>query len=306
MDDIQYVSASHIDTDKWNACIAHAYQGRVYGTSMYLDAVNPGWAALIMGNYEWVMPLPIHQKWGISYLAQPWFCQQLGLFGPAQPDHLLLEAFLWRIPRRFVLVDMNLNHTNPLPPLSTWEVAPRHNYELTLNQSYDELYQGYKKNNRTNLRKARKYGLVIDQKVGVEEMILLKKRNEKVPISPQNYRHLSQLLHGLVQSGQANIWGTLDAEGDLLAAVCLVEGKRYLTYLLASSSEAGKHQRAMFFLIDEIIQAYANSQLVFDFEGSMIPGVARFYEGFGASPILFHRIRKKGWVNRFVYRGQQK
>jgi hypothetical protein len=39
----------------------------------------------------------------------------------------------------------------------------------------------------------------------------------------------------------------------------------------------------MFLLIDEFIKKYSEKNLILDFEGSNMEGIARFYQGFGAT-----------------------
>ena len=43
----------------------------------------------------------------------------------------------------------------------------------------------------------------------------------------------------------------------------------------------------MTFLIDSMFQELAGKDIVFDFEGSMIPGIARFYKNFGGQEVYF-------------------
>jgi hypothetical protein len=55
-----------------------------------------------------------------------------------------------------------------------------------------------------------------------------------------------------------------------------------ISYLFPASLERGKLQSAMFLLVDELIRNSTGRYNWFDFEGSMIEGIARFYSGFGA------------------------
>ena len=59
----------------------------------------------------------------------------------------------------------------------------------------------------------------------------------------------------------------------------------------ALSSKEGKELRAMFFLIDQYIQMNAEKELTLDFEGSTLPGIARFFSGFGATPETYYRMK---------------
>jgi hypothetical protein len=48
-------------------------------------------------------------------------------------------------------------------------------------------------------------------------------------------------------------------------------------------------------LVDQYIRKYAGRDIIIDFEGSMIPGIARFFEGFGAKETNYARIIKSSF-----------
>jgi hypothetical protein len=50
-------------------------------------------------------------------------------------------------------------------------------------------------------------------------------------------------------------------------------------FILSVSSRKGKKSSAMFLLVDEFIKDFSGQNIILDFEGSNIPGIARFYEG---------------------------
>ena len=78
---IQYLPHAQINKTKWDACIAAAPNGLIYAHSWYLDEIIETWDALVMNDYESVMPLPYRKKYGVLYLFHPPFVAQLGLFG---------------------------------------------------------------------------------------------------------------------------------------------------------------------------------------------------------------------------------
>ena len=53
----------------------------LYCYSWYLDAVSDNWGALVMGDYEFIMPIPYTVKKNQSILYQPFFSQQLNVLG---------------------------------------------------------------------------------------------------------------------------------------------------------------------------------------------------------------------------------
>jgi hypothetical protein len=48
----------------------------------------------------------------------------------------------------------------------------------------------------------------------------------------------------------------------------------------------------MFLLIDTYIGQNAGKEMTLDFEGSNIPGIARFYKGFGALPQTYYSLHQ--------------
>ncbi len=78
---IQYLTNKQIDKQKWNTCIDNADNGLVYVYSFYLDHMAKYWDALVLNDYEAVMPLTWNKKYAVHYLFQPFLTAQLGLFG---------------------------------------------------------------------------------------------------------------------------------------------------------------------------------------------------------------------------------
>ena len=78
---IFYLEQENIDKQKWDDCIDKAGNGLIYAYSFYLDCMSKHWGALILGDYEAVMPLTWNKKYGICYLYQPFFAAHLGIFG---------------------------------------------------------------------------------------------------------------------------------------------------------------------------------------------------------------------------------
>ena len=108
---IQYLSYHQIDKHKWDACIDSAENGLVYGYSIYLDTMANYWDALVLNDYETVMPLTWNRKYGIYYLYQPPFTACLGIFGN-DLSTAIVKDFLLAIPAKFRYWDIALNEGN--------------------------------------------------------------------------------------------------------------------------------------------------------------------------------------------------
>jgi hypothetical protein len=94
---------------------------------------------------------------------------------------------------------------------------------------------------------------------------------------------LESLLTRAKSENALKFWMIQDSTSkEILAGVVFLLWNNRAYYLVPASSEAGKNHQSMTLAVDLFIQSNANSNLVLDFEGSSMPGISRFYEGFGA------------------------
>ena len=147
---ISYLPHNEIDFSKWDHCITHASNGLIYGYSYYLNRMAKHWDALVLGDYDAVMPLTWNRKYGIYYLYQPFLAAQLGVFG-ASINAATVETFLQAIPSRFRYWDFYLNYQNTFP-LHNYRLYQRKNLVLNLNKPYQEIFNGYRENIQRNIR----------------------------------------------------------------------------------------------------------------------------------------------------------
>lgn len=283
MKDIRYIHHHEIDFAKWDSCVDRSTNGLVYAYSWFLNEMSPGWDALVWKDYEAVMPLTKRKKWGISYLYQPAFCAELGIFSESDLNKGLVVSFLQQIPKQFRYIDICLNRRNSFQ-ISDFPFIYRRNFVLPLRHSYEEIEKKYITNHRRNIKKADGAGLQLTSDVAIEEAVLMSRRVMKeVAEVPENDWQSFIRLFNKAQSMQAAVCvGVQDRNGVLLNTAVFFKSHKFWYYLLAGSTEEGKTAGAAHFLIDRFIAQYASSDLFLDFEGSDIESLAFFYRGFGA------------------------
>ncbi|MBL0272173.1 MAG: hypothetical protein IPQ06_03675 [Chitinophagaceae bacterium] len=278
---IQFVTHQHIDKIKWDRCIENAGNGLIYGFSSYLDQMAKNWDALVMNDYESVMPLTWNRKYSIHYLYQPFLTAQLGLFG--HNNAALLESFLKAIPIKFKYCDIYLNHQN-IYPVKEFNLYQRSNYVLDLNKSYDEIYNGYRENIKRNIKKAVPTGCTVQNNFDVEIVIELAARQMKLHTkeSAGNLESFRNLYHFLHNRQMAITYGISSPQNEFLATCVFFFSHNRAYYILVGNHPDGKNFGASHALIDAFIKVHAGRDLLLDFEGSDIPNLAFFYSGFGA------------------------
>ena len=279
---IQYIPNLQIDKTKWDNCIDRANNGLIYSYSFYLDQMAKKWDALVLNDYEAVMPLSWNKKYGIPYLYQPFLTAQLGVFGNLI-DAELLESFLNAIPATFKYLDICLNQKN-VYALKDFEIYQRSNYVLDLNISYDQLYNNYRENIQRNIKKAMQAGCRVQKGFDAERVIELavgqmKGQNKESKENIIRFRKLYQQLHG---KQMATTYGILSSQNVLLASAVFFFSHNRAYYILVGNHPDGKSVGASHALIDAFIKDHAGKNILLDFEGSDVPSLAFFYSSFGA------------------------
>jgi hypothetical protein len=281
--DINYLRHHQVDKTKWDECIQGSDNGLVYALSVYLDHMCPGWDALVLKDYKAVFPLPRRKKFGIRYIYQPTLVAELGLFGnDITPE--LLDDFLDAIPSKFRYIDLPLNHRNHSDRSFSYK---RKNFVLPLNKNYDDICNGYAKNVKRNILKAERQDCVLDKTLHAKDVALLAKAHIH---DSDGLKHFLRLCESFAMQNKAICYG-VRAENSIIAAAAFLFYKDRVYYILAGNHEESRTRGASHFLVDNFIRDHALSDLVLDFEGSDVEGVAQFYSGFGAVEEPYTAVR---------------
>lgn len=292
---IQYVDHHQIDPTKWDSAILRSPHPLAYGLFEYLNAVcESQWDALIYNDYEAVFPLPFKKKFGIKYLVQPVFCQQLGAFG--SNVNVSTHDFLSAIPKRFFRVRLQLNpyfdQTNEVESIQTKpagiiassrKLTTKTNMTIQLSQPLD-----YNKDCKKNLHRLAE--LPIEYKINaisIRDAIDTYRKAWGKQNPEIEDEHYQLFANACTDKLSFTVTAHHQKEGDLLgAAIFLItpeNTKRSLHYVCAGPTEAGKSIGVMHGIIDFILNRYKGENMLFDFEGSSIASVASFYKKFGAN-----------------------
>lgn len=278
---IKYIKRSELDDVKYDACIENALNTRIYAYSWYLDIVADNWDALVLNDYEAVMPLPLlrmKRNFFIAKILQPGFCQQLGVFTIVKLSELNLKTFLDNFiklkPKNY-----SFNTENMIP--LNYSLNKKVNYELNLEREYETIALKYSKNLKRNINKAKKNSLIVSNNASVEELISIKRDCMKHQISSKKFNIITKLMNELIYKNLGEIC-SVTINDDIIASAFFIKSKNRIIHLFSASNELGRKYGAMSLLFDTMIKQNVNKKKVMDFEGSMIVGVAKFFESFGA------------------------
>ncbi len=279
---IRFIENSHIDRAKWDSIVSDC--GLVYAQSWYLDIVHPEWSALVLDEYEAVMPITGGKKFGVNYLFQPFFVQQLGVFSRRKVTAEMLHGFLHAIPKKFRFAEIRLNEGN-IVENQLQGIEYHRNVTLDLNLDYATIRASYHNNTKRNLSKSENLDLQIIENIDIRKIIRLFRENRGATVGAwgdAEYDTLISLAESALRRHAAFTLGVTEKSNDeLLCGALFMKTPSRVTFLFSGNSDRGKETHAMTFLLDRAIQRFANQPVTFDFEGSDDDNLVRFYLGFG-------------------------
>jgi hypothetical protein len=278
--DVQHIPHKKIDKELWNNCINNALHGSLYATSLYLDTLTKGWDALVVNNYEIVMPLIHKKKYGIGYLYQPPYLPEIGIFSIHEIDNKTIEYFLEKCFSIFKFAEIafsfpitfstNNKHT---------ETKLLNNFVLQLNNEYEVTQQNYLPSFHKSLRRLQKLSLAYSKDAELTDTInkfkglYLKRISSLKEIDLQRFEEACKAL-----KNDCIIRQVKNVDGIVLASVLLLKYKNRLYNMQSFVTAEGKIKEANYFLYDKIIAEFSGADYILDFEGSSIKGIAAFYE----------------------------
>ena len=294
--DIRYVRRKDLDSGKWDACVQSSPNGMIYAYSFYLDKMARHWDALIMNDYECIMPMVWNRKWGIRYLYQPPFTQQLGICAREPLTRERVDQFLELVSGQFRFAEINLNFENQ----SSRQLVQRENFVLDLNKPYEELFGQYKQDLHKNLRHAAQFNLDYSDRVDLKYTLRKFKETyeDRTPqIRPNHYSRFEKLCAELMVKDMILLRSIHANDDEILATALVLKDKNRLYLIQSTVTPMGRKRGANHLLLDRIIREFSEQPLILDFEGSDIPGIAHFYKNFGSEnqPYAFFRFNQLPW-----------
>jgi hypothetical protein len=288
-ENIRYLDRHEIDLEKWDHCILEAPNGLIYARSFYLDVMAEKWSALVAGDYEAVMPLTWNRKYGISYLYQPPFMAQLGIFDLNNKNLIGTENFIHQAKMYFKFCEIHLNAKN-----DPGECIERANYTLSLDRSYSEIRSGYKKRLLENLAEAESHNLhySISDDFSTTVSLFQSTYGTRFPqVKTKHYNKFLVLCREMIKRNMLFIRQVSDDGGKLLSSSIFFKDSKRIYNIMSLTLKAGRDKRSHFLLLDQLIREYASNPLLLDFEGSELPGIAEFYRKFGGKLSAYPFLR---------------
>lgn len=280
----------------------------IFQQPWWLDTVAPGqWDEVsITQNNQIIARLPYldQKKWGIRLSMMPPFTQVLGPW--IQPlegkyatrlsrERKILKKLIHKLPE-FDYFKQHFHYSlqNWLP--FYWEgyrETTRYTYVLEDIEDPEKVWNGLKGNIRREIRKADKQ-VSVDTSPDIHAMWdMYLKTFQRQGEKPQYSFETFQRIHKACEKrGAGKSFFAVDRDDQIHAALYVVWDENAAYYLLGGADPELRNSGASSLLMWEAIKFASDKTDRFDFEGSMIESIERFFRGFGGRQKPYFRIYK--------------
>ena len=176
-----------------------------------------------------------------------------------------------------------------------FKVIPNYTYRIDLTLSIDQLSKNLAPDKRTSLKKVEKDGLRIEKCTDysiVKELVLKSfSRKEK----SLDTTLLDNILVDFAKPDNSFAFVAYDKQAPIAVTFCVFDDQTAY-YLLGGYDSQNKHQGAGVATIwHALLYAREMGMQIFDFEGSMIPEVEKYFRKFGGNLVAYYTINK-AWL----------
>jgi Acetyltransferase (GNAT) domain len=286
----------------------------IFQQPWWLDAVAPGrWGQAIVereGRTVARLPYAVRGRSRWRMLTQPPLTQTLGPWverSGAKPANALAEEMelLAALEAALPPAEAFLQHFSPtmlnaLPFFwAGYRIEARYTYRLDDLRSEEALWDGLRGNVRREIRKARKRVEIRDD-LGLDlfHSVWAKTFARQGIEAPHSLARLDRLHAACAQRGASAMLFAQDEEDRIHAVTYVVWDEHAAYYLLGGSDPELRTSGAASLLMWEAIMRARRVTGTFDFEGSMIQPVERFFRAFGSRQAPYLRVSRASTVGR--------
>ena len=294
--------------EAYDAFVEASPQGSVFCASWWLDAVAAGsWRPNSVGEGDRITAAwptvvrasrlgPVHSGAPLTPFLGP-------LFEPADTSEARRHA------GELASLERLLEGLGPYahlearcnPAFDYWTPLHWHGFTQTTHYTWrlglgdiEAAWAGLRENVRREVRKARKRGVTVEEG-SLEELLGLQRltaeRQGHVEAAERGRETIRRLDPEAARRGVRSILLARDEEGRVHAGAYIVWDSRFSYYLLGGSDETLRTSGAGSLVLWSALEAAAERGTGFDFEGSMLRPVERYFRSFGGAPAPYSLVR---------------
>jgi GNAT acetyltransferase-like protein len=296
--------------EKYNTYCKTIKDITLFQQDWWMDTVcgKDKWDALIYennGNILGAWAYPIKKKYNLKLIAMPMLTWGIGpvitYFSGQKYASLLsheqqvIEELHKQLPS-FDLFDLYFLPIYKNQMAFHWKgftQRTRYTYRINDLSNLDKVFEEFNSSIRSQIRKAEKEITILESE-DIElfykiNSLTFKRQNKKIPYT---LAYAMQIDEACKKKNCRKILFAKDSESNIHAAVYIVWDTNSAHYLMGGANETYKSSGAYSLLLWSAIKTAATITKQFNFCGSMLPSVERFFRSFGGEQIPYLHLKK--------------
>lgn len=175
-----------------------------------------------------------------------------------------------------------------------WKMVPHYTYRIDLARDADTLLAALSKERRNDIRKAQKDGIALEEAADTSVMralVIETYARQGMPFPMAS----ADLIFSGFPPGENSYCLIARANGRPVAGVYVVHDSRTAYYLMGGYTDGAHHGAGALAMWHAILRAKELGLAVFDFEGSAIRPIERYFRGFGGALTPIFSVNK-AWL----------
>ena len=285
----------------------------IFSCNWWLDAVcgEDNWDVELFekgGEIFASMPYYKIRKARFNLLIMPKLTQTLGIYIKYPKSQKYYKKLSWEKKAMSMIINklpkvdyfsQNFHHSigNWLPFYwAGYEQTTRYSYliDATAGGVMDLVEDGFENDIRRRIKKTISSGVEVFEGEDIGLFYELNKMTfaRKSVDMPYSFEFIGNLYKKCKENNAVKMFFAKDKNGAILAASFLVHDKNVVYYLMGGINPAKKELGAMDLVLFESIKFAMQSKRAFDFEGSMIESIEKYFRAFGAIQKPYYSISK--------------
>ena len=283
----------------------------IFSKDWWLDTVcgEEGWEVILVKKGDKIvasMPYHMHKRYGLKFVSMPKLTQTMGPWiRPSNAKYAkrisdqkdLMLALIDKLPS-FHSFSQNFSYS-----IINWLPFFWHGFEQTTLYTYvledlvveDEIWRGLLPKIRTDIKKAQnRFHLQIRTDLDIERFldiieVTFERQSKTMPYSREFVKKLDSTCE---RHNARKIFFAVDRDERIHAVAYIVWDSNSAYYLMGGADPALRNSGASSLCLMEAIKFASTVTQAFDFEGSMIESVERFFRAFGGVQKSYFNITK--------------
>lgn len=291
----------------WDALVEESPQGNVFCRSWFLEAIAADiriLAYFIGGRLVAGIPLYFERRFGLNFCRMPPLVHTWGIVTAPfvgkdvtvfSRQMKVLTVFAEELAnQRFFIQSFHPTQFNWLP--FYWNGFRQQTHYTNVIEDLTDSVRMWREmecNTRRNIRKAEKSGIkVVPCDCELVTTMAVKTFNHQHKQLPYTRAHVDRLYRAAQEHGAGQCLAAVDRSGKTHAASFILWDRKRAYCVAGGTDPELRASGAQSLLLWHVLKFSSSQTAAFDFAGSVVEQIERFFTGFGATLVPYNRIMK--------------